>query len=425
MIPFEFIILPILIVLSAFFSGAEVALVSISQAKVRTYLNEKRRGATSLSRLKSNSKRMIITILIGNNVANILAASMVAVFATNTFGSLGLGIATGIMTIIILIFGEIIPKTFASTHAPKIALLIARPIEILSFQLLPLVLILELLSNIANALLSIKKSETMTSGEIKSVLQLAMEKKIIDSYEKSTIERVLEFGNITAVKIMTPIDSVFSIDGNCKIQEVLPLIIESGYSRIPVYEGKKENITGFVIIKDILKVLSNNFGAKKINDLTKEIPSVPSLTHGDNLLRFLQNKQEHLAIVKEGDRIVGIITTEDLLEEIVGEITDTSDINPNRFATINKNTIIAHGDADVKKINNFFGIKTPSQLSKETLSQLIKRSIPYPKEGSSFRTNNILIRINEIDEKGKFSKVTITKKSTSDLILDSIKKILE
>src|SRR3989344_4201 len=315
----ELFILIILIMLSAFFSGAEVALVSTSMIRVKRLLDENRMGAGSLNRLKKNPKRMIITILIGNNIVNISAASMATVMATEIFGSGSLGIVTGLLTLVILIFGEITPKTFATTHASRISLLVALPIEILSFTLYPLVKILERFSDFINRLVKVKSIEQISEAEVRSMIQLGVDHQVLDPEEKIIMERAMRFSDIKASAVMTIIDEMFSINSELTIKQALPEILRSGFSRIPIYKDFKSNIVGVVLVKEILKHLHDKNGEKILRHISTEPLRVSSDTGIDDLLKSFQKNQSHIGFITKEHKIIGIATLEDLLEELVGE----------------------------------------------------------------------------------------------------------
>lgn len=409
----EFFILVILIILSAFFSGAEVALVSVSMVKVRRFLDEKRRGAGALNRLKKSPKRMIITILIGNNIANIAAASMATLLATEAFGSRGFGIATGIMTLIILLFGEITPKTFATSHAPRISLVIAQPVEILSYLLYPLVKILEWFSDVVNRIVKMKKIESISEAEVKTMIQLGVEHQVLEPEEKAIMEKAMRFSDIKAADVMTRADEMFSVNSDLSIKQSLPDILRSGFSRIPIYKNVKTNIVGVVLVKDILKHVSDKNEDKKLMHISSEPLKVTSDTGIDDLLKSFQKAQTHIGFVTKDHRIIGIATLEDLLEELVGEITDESEVIPNRVISIGKDTIITHGNTYVTKINFIFHSNLPYKSEKDTLYDLFLSHGGSHKKGSSVLIKDISLTVDDIRGEKIVMKVTKEKLAVS------------
>jgi len=420
----ELFILIILIMLSAFFSGAEVALVSTSMIRVKRLLDENRMGAGSLNRLKKNPKRMIITILIGNNIVNISAASMATVMATEIFGSGSLGIVTGLLTLVILIFGEITPKTFATTHASRISLLVALPIEILSFTLYPLVKILERFSDFINRLVKVKSIEQISEAEVKSMIQLGVDHQILEPEEKIIMERAMRFSDITVSDVMTPIDEMFSVDASRTIVESLPMILGSGFSRIPVFKGSKNNISGVVFVKDILKQMNDKKQHRKLDEIAVE----PLLTAGrtgiDDVFKLFQERQTHIAFITDShQKIIGAATLEDLLEELVGEITDESEIIPNRIMRINKGTIVTHGNTLVSKVNAFFNTKLPVDSKNQTLHNFFGRQGGIFRKGSSVLVKGVSLTLDNVRGDNFVIKLTKEKLAVSYLN-DLLKKLV-
>lgn len=320
-------LLIILIVLSGFFSGSEVALLSVTNARVRSYLNEKRKGSAALNRLKSRPRRTIITILIGNNVVNISAASLTAVITAEYLESTSLGLTAGILTLVLLIFGEITPKTISSRYAGQISLLISRPIEILQYILFPLVLLLEHIARGMEKFIKLKKHEPITEAEIKAMIEFGVEKQVIEPEEQYIMHRVLEFSDTSAQEVMVPMKKVFSVERNLKLFDAIQQIIDSGFSRIPVYQNNKHNITGIAMAKDIARELVLEKGHKRISEIAQPPIVVNSGIKIDDLFKIFKQKHVHIAVVKnrKTKKAIGIVTLEDLLEELVGEIEDESD----------------------------------------------------------------------------------------------------
>lgn len=324
----NYIYLFFLIVLSGFFSGAEVALLSVSRVRVRIFAKEKRRGSQALQRLKDNPRRMIITVLIGNNVANITAASLAAIVAVQAYGSTGVGIAAGVITIIILIFGEITPKSLANNYAGTFALWISRPIEILQHFLLPLVVFLDWLTGRLDSIVKIKKSEEITEDDIKTMVEFGVEAKVVAPEEQFIINRALAFSDTTVRSVMIPLSGVFSIDDNAHINESTPKIIKSGFTRVPIYEDEKDNIIGIVMVKDIARELVSDWGQERLRDIMVQPIFISAGMRIDYLFRIFQKQHKHMAVIVDiNKKALGIVTLEDLIEELMGDIVDESDVS--------------------------------------------------------------------------------------------------
>ncbi len=400
------IILAVLILLSGFFSGTEVALVSIGKIRARTLLREKRRGAKSLYKLKQNPERMIITILIGNNIVNVAAAAIATVIATDYFGSAGLGIATGVMTFLLLVFGEITPKTLSAKHSTKIALIVAKPILIMSYILYPVISVFEWFSKISAKLVKLKESP-MTEEELKVMIEYTAEKNIIDLEEKKFLESVLQFNDIRAEEVMTPKDKIFSLDSKMTVKKSLKELSRSKYSRIPLYSGRKNNITGIVHIRDILANLGTN---KKLKDIDYEPVIVAHNLTLDNIFKIFQLNQAHMAMVVDSNRkVIGILTLEDIMEELVGEIMDEKDLTPTTIIRIDKRTIVVHGETLIERINKFFRVNIPSIKGVANISDFIKYNTKKFGKGSKITMDDLVFIIDGIED-GDITKVRIMKK---------------
>lgn len=400
------IFLIILLILSGIFSGTEIALVSIGKIKARTLLKQKRRGARSLNKLKKNPERMIITILIGNNVVNVAAAAIATVVATDYFGSAGLGIATGVMTFLILVFGEIGPKTLAAGHAERIALLTAKPILYLSYILYPVIIVFEWASK-AVIRLTKAKGSAMTEEELKTMIEVSAEKNIIDTTEKELLEGVLEFNDIRASEVMTPEHKIVCLNENMPVKRALNYIGKTQYSRIPVYYGDDSNITGVVHIRDIFTNITDK---KKLKDIASDPLFISDKLTLDSIFKIFQLNQAHMAMVVDKKKhVIGILTLEDLMEEIVGEILDEKDLSPNTIVRIDKYTIVVHGQTVIERINKFFGTTLPHTSKIVTISDLIKSHLEHIEKGSRFTLDNVGMIIDAV-EKDDIIKVRMIKK---------------
>ncbi len=317
---FDVVVLVILIALAAFFSCAELALVSTSHIKVKSFVDERRRGADALHRLKKNPWRMITIILIANTVVTIAAASFAAVIVTDIFGSSGLGIATGAMTLITLVFVEILPKTFATTHAGRISLAVAGSIEALGYALYPLVAVFERLSNFAMGMVKVKGMEPVTKSEIRAMIEFGGEKNVIEPEEKEIMERALRFSGTKVQDVMTQFDRILCLDGNSTIDHSFNQIAASGFSRIPVYTGRREKMMGVLFVKNVLKAMDEGRGDTRLKNIATKPIVVSKETGIDDLLKVFRDKKMHIALVRDGGRVVGLVTIEDILEELIGHM---------------------------------------------------------------------------------------------------------
>ena len=314
---------------SAFFSGAEIAFFSLTPARVKTLVDKKERGAELVWKLRNNPQRLLITILIGNNIVNILAASLATFLATNIFGSAGVGVATGIITLLVLVFGEIVPKTLAQKNNSWLAVRSARFIYWLSFLFEPIIWLLSYLNDfISKKFVKLDGGSLVTEEEIRALARLGAEKGVIDYRERELIENIFRFNDVTVKEVFTPRYKVVALNGNVPVEQIAYFVAQSGFSRYPVYDGDEYNIVGYINVNDLMKVLNSNEREKLVKELVRPLRRVNSSTKIESLFRLMLKDKDHLALVVRDDdqqEILGIITLEDILEELVGEIRDETD----------------------------------------------------------------------------------------------------
>lgn len=337
-ITLQIILLIILLGLSAFFSGSETALIGLGRIKRKQLVKKKVPRAEIVQRLMTHPDRILITILIGNNLVNIAAAAIATSLAIQFFGNTGVGIATGVMTLLILTFGEITPKAYASHNAARMALKAARPLEIMQRSIYPIVLGLSHMARgISKAFGGEVKSQSnmfATEEEFKIMVSVGSEEGIIEEEEKEMIHSVIEFGDTTVKDVMIPQEEMVCVEVNQTTGDALDLAVDSGYTRIPVYEKTVDHVIGILHVKDLLSFLDQliemdqksreQITVGKMMRLAYHIPETKKL---DILLHEMQDKRVHIAIVvDENGNTSGLATLEDLLEEIVGEIFDEYDV---------------------------------------------------------------------------------------------------
>ncbi len=407
----QIVILLGLLILSGIFSGTEVALVSLGEVKVRSLLDKKRRGAQALSRLKANPQKLIITILIGNNIVNIGAAAYATFTITNLVGSKGVGIATGVMTFLILLFGEIIPKSFATKNAETIALLVARPLLFLQWVLSPFIWVFDNLSKIAlRSLGGVKAYPVVTEGELRTMAKLGVEEGTILKKEREMLESIFKFNDITSEDVMTPRVNMFTLDRELRLSDVLMSIIKAPYSRIPTYRKNQDNITGILYIRDVLIHLAHKRKLDiPIRELAKKPFFVPKEKNIDELFQDFQEQNIHMAIVlDEHGGTEGLVTLEDLLEELVGEIIDESDVSSEIIMRVDKNTILVDGGTELKTINRFINVRVPGEEYEEVSEIILRELGRIPEKGESVQFNNLTMEVIDVTEK-KINRVKIVK----------------
>jgi len=397
--------------MSGFFSGAESALFSLPEAKVRSLLEQKRRRAKVLAKIKSKPQRLLITILIVNNLINIGASSLATVLAINRFGSAGAGIATGIMTFLILFFGEIVPKSIAQRYAVSIGLFIAPIMRVVMLVIMPLVWFLNALTIGFQKTFGIKDTPlTVSEDDVRAMVNLGHEEGQVESDEREMIENVFQLNDMTAEDIMTPEEFVVSFDSDTTMREAIPVIDQSGYSRFPVTNGNGD-IDGVLYIKDVFRyvadhdVMTRSPHHKEILDMPvskmmKDALFVPETRRLDKLLLDFQKKRMHIGIVvDEHGTARGLVTLEDLLEEIVGEIMDESDVDSDMIDRIDAQTTMLDPRVSISIVNGLVNMQLHGSKQKSIGWLVLKEFGHIPKKGDSVTIQGYKFIVDEADDR--------------------------
>ena len=411
---YEIISLIILIGLSGFFSGLEVALVGIRRSKVRQMLNEKLPGATSLDKLKSNPSRMMASVNLGNNLVNVAATALATDIALKTFESAGLAIAIGVMTFLILVFGEITPKTYCNANAAKIALRYSRVLLAFSYAFYPIVWMFEKITKgIINLTGSTQEPPGLTEEEIKGVIEQGLHDKAIEKQESELVHGALNFDDIIIRSVMTSRTKMFTLNSKMLLFEALPMINKSGFSRIPIYGKNQDEIIGIINVRDVLKCLEKEEKMISLQQISRKPIFVSQEKKVNDLLKEMQGRKSHMAIVlDEFGGVEGCVTLEDLVEEIVGEIHDETDVTKDNFQREGDNTIITNGDIEIDELNEIFKTSIPQGDDYATLSGLLHEKLrDIPKEGDKVIIDSLRIIIEKV-LKNKPEKIRIEKMET-------------
>ena len=361
----------ICIIFSAFFSASEVALISMTRAKVRTLVNEDRPGSAALAMLKESPERLLITILIGNNIFNVAAASLATAIAIRLFGDIGVGIATGFVVLVLLFFGEIGPKIYAARATDNFALTIAPVILALSRLFTPVIwIIISVNPKFGSGRDS--SEPAVTEEEIKEWIDVGKEEGTIEQDEQDMLYSVLEFGDTTAREIMTPRVDVILIEDTSSFEEAIRIFNETGFSRIPVFHDRIDNIIGILNVKDIFAAMVSRRKDSTIREVMYDPTFVPETKKIDDLLKELQVNRVQIAIViDEYSSFVGIVTVEDILEELVGDIMDEHDQEEPEVQEIAPGVFVVDAQMWVVDANERLSINLPTDESYETIGGLV------------------------------------------------------
>ncbi|MDH3610453.1 MAG: hemolysin family protein [Nitrosopumilus sp.] len=396
----EALALAVLIGLSGFFSGLEVALVGVRKSKVIQMLNDGVKGSKALHKLKTNPSWMMSSVNLGNNLVNVGASALATSVSIRLFGDDGLGIAIGIMTFLILVFGEITPKTYCNANSTKIALRYAPILLGFSYVFYPIVKFFEIITKgVVKITGSSYVPPPITEEEIKGVIDQGLAEKALEKDEMELVHGALKFDDTVIRSVMTPRTKMFTLKAKTILFEALPQINQNGYSRIPIYGTNRDDIVGFVHVRDVLKELENDNKMKSLEQIARKPVFASQEKMVSALLKEMKGRKTHMAIVvDEHGGVEGLVTLEDLLEEIVGEIEDETDIvKSTEYERIDQDTIITNGDIDIDKINEIFKTKIPEGDDYASLSGLLHEKLQdIPQAGDKIEVEDLRIVVEKV-----------------------------
>ncbi|MGN0329001.1 MAG: HlyC/CorC family transporter [Lachnospira sp.] len=382
----QIIFIALLLLLSAFFSSAETALTTVNRIKIRSLMDEGNKRASLVAKIIDNSGKMLSAILIGNNIVNIACSALTTTLTIKLWGNYATGIATGILTVAVLIFGEITPKNIATHHSVRIALIYAPVIYFLMVVLTPVIFIVEKLSGVLLRLFGItskNKNTIITEEELRTIVKVSHEEGVIETDEKQIINNLFDFGDATAKDVMVPrIDMTFA-NVTSSYEEIIALFKETMFTRIPIYENDADNVIGILNIKDLITGSSDEeFDIRKI--MRKPFFTYEQKNTSD-LFKEMQFNRNSIAIVlDEYGQTAGMVTTEDLLEEIVGEIRDEYDTDEtDAFTKIRDNSYRVDASYKLDDLNEKLGTSFYSE-DNDSLGGLITEKLDrIPKAGDT------------------------------------------
>jgi CBS domain containing-hemolysin-like protein len=398
----ELVTLSVLIGLSGFFSGLEVALVGIRKSKVIQLFQEGKKGAKALHKLKTNPSWMMSSVNLGNNLVNVGASALATSLAIRLFGNDGLGIAVGVMTFLILVFGEITPKTYCNANSTKIALRYAPVLLTFSYVFYPVVKFFEIITKgVVKLTGSSYTPPPITEEDIIGVIDQGLEEKAIEKEEMELVHGALKFDDTVIRTVMTPRTKMFTLNSKMLLFEALPQINQSGHSRIPIYGNTKDEIVGFIHARDILKELEKDNKMTSLEQIARKPVFASQEKMVSSLLKEMQGRRTHMAIViDEHGGVEGLVTLEDLVEEIVGEIEDETDIpKPAEYEKIDQDTIITNGDIEIDTINEIFKTNVPEGDDYASLNGLLHEKLQdIPQEGDKVEIEELRIIVEKVSK---------------------------
>lgn len=412
---FQITVLIILLILSAFFSSAETALTTSNKIRLRSMAEDGNKRAARVLRITENSGKMLSAILIGNNIVNLSASSIATSLAIRLWGSVGAGIATGILTVLILIFGEISPKTFATIYADKISLAYSGIIELLMKLLTPVIFIINKLSIGFLMLLHVDPNagnQQMTEEELRTIVDVSKESGVIESEEHEMINNLFDFGDAQAKEVMVPrIDMTFAnIDST--YDELISIFKEDKFTRLPVYEESTDNVVGIINMKDLLLY------EKKEDFSIRNMMREPYFTyeHKNTAELFIEMRKSSISlaiVLDEYGTTAGLITLEDLLEEIVGEIRDEYDTDEeDPILQLSEREYLVLGSTNLEDLCEALQLNFTSEDYDTIGGYLIGLLDHLPEKNEIIITDDdVLLRVEQMD-KNRIEKIYIKKPDT-------------
>ncbi len=391
-------VLAVLILLSGFFSSVELAIFSISKVKLRRLVSSQKRNAALLHELKTKPQTLLNTILIGNNLVNVSAASLATAVALETFPSdYGIAFATLIITLAILIFGEITPKSLALKHNEFIALSAAPILKLLSTIFIPFIFVLNKITGFFTKIIGGEKGEdTLTEDEVKTVVSLGAEEGAIQKEEKEMIHRIFRLNDITVEDVMTTRSEVVSIESGTKISSIDKKLLRK-HSRLPIYKEDLDEVIGIFHIRDFIGYTKKDKATITVDKIMRPVPYVFAHKKIDKLLKEFQKSKTHMAIVvDEYGGTIGLVTIEDILEEIVGEILDETDVEP-KIKKINPREFVVEGQVPLEMLNKAVRVTFKCEEFDTAAGLVIETMDKVPKEKDEIVISNIKFVVEKMD----------------------------
>ena len=424
----ELILIGVLILLNAFFAASEIAIISSRKASIRKRAEDGERAAQLVLRLFDNSSRFLATIQVGITLAGFFASAIAAISTVRLLGGLlesvpvgfvafnssaiALVIVTLLVAFVTIVLGELVPKGLAIQHADGIALFVARPIDFMARIAAPIIAVLTFSSDVFIFLLGGGRGRTrmpfVTEDEIRAYVDAGEEEGALEADEADMIYGILDLGKKRVHEIMVPRTDMVTLEVEASWDEALDLMVRYGFSRVPVYQDSLDNILGILYAKDLLKQMASGVKPPSIRELTKEPLFVPESKRVDELLQELQERRVHMAIVvDEYGGTAGLVTIEDLLEEIVGEIQDEYDREEAKVERVSEGEAILDGRVSIADLNELFDMDVPAEEF-DTVGGLVVHQLgKMPTMGDSVRWDNLSLEVlSTIGRRIKKVKVT-------------------
>jgi putative hemolysin len=396
------VILLVSILMVAFFSSSEASLISVSKIRIRSLAERGNRAAQTARELWENHDKLFATILLTENTFIIFASSVGTTLALAIFGERGLLVASLVMTVLIVLFGEITPKTYAARHSERLSLLVARPISIIVRVLHPVIYVFTLIANSLIGLVSRGRevqSPFVTAEEISMLASIGEQQGTVLAMERDMVHKVFEFGQRQVREVMIPRPDIVGVETDTTLEGLLGIFSSSSHSRFPVYEGDLDNVIGFVSIKDVLLALARDpaHAPVQVRELVRPTTFVPETKQVGHLFREMSSQHMQMSIViDEYGGTAGVVTLEELVEEIVGRLTDEWVTEP-LLVELDEHTVQVHGLVRVDEVNRELGIALPEDAHYDTIAGFILyRLRRIPEEGEHLSYGDIQLTVLEM-----------------------------
>lgn len=403
----QLLMLIFLVGLSAFFSSAETALTTVNKIRVRTLAEAGNKSAITLTKILENQGKMLSAILVGNNVVNLTASSISTTLVLSIWGNKAVGIGTGILTLVILVFGEISPKTISTLYSEMIALKYAKTVYTFMIVMTPVIYVVNILSSGFLRFIHVnpnRKQEAITEDELRTIVDVSHEEGVIESEERKIINNVFDFGDSVARDIMIPRIDMTLVEVNATYDELIDIFREEMYTRIPIYEETSDNVIGIINMKDLL-LINNDDGFSIRNILREPLYTYEYKKTAELMLEMRKTCNNVVIVLDEYGATAGMITLEDLLEEIVGEIRDEYDEDEeNELVEVAPFEYVVEGSMKLDDLNDRLGLELESEDYDSIGGLIIGQLDRLPEQGEEVICNEIRLVVDKLD-KNRIDKV--------------------
>ena len=394
------VLLGFAVLLSAFFAGSEAAFLSVQRSRLAALVLDKVKGAEKVEELASHPEKLLPTVLTGNNLVNVAAAALGTTLAGSYLSpNWAVGASVGGVTVLLLLFGEILPKVIATTNAERLALILVRPLQAAQILFFPIVLVLEMYSRMVERTFGLSGNRLVSEREIRALIDVAEIEGGVEKGEADLLEKVFHFGDLRVGDVMTPRTEIIFVELNTTLQDFLPIYARTTFTRFPVFDGDRENIVGILSVKDLLEevALGTIQPQDSVTTALRHVHFVPETKPVDNLFDELRALGQQMAItVNEHGGVAGVVTLMQLLEVIVGPVGEEGEPAEEEFVAVGQGQYDVLAAMSILEANENFGIDLP-EGEYQTLAGFVLEQLGHiPQEGESFHYGDIHLEVKEM-----------------------------